>query len=160
MPRRLDLQTLAVAGVLAALACGSAAAASPEKGKTLSWVVSRFSPAVYKGENSCPDGLALTPQQSFLKQQTPAEAARLQKPENADEFAQKYKWDFGTGPDGGEMCKEPRGFKNQYEHPIQRMIQGKISYGMNLDGHDGKGAPPHLTPGLYMRLLKVQILGR
>ena len=124
------------------MTCAPVAAAPPEKGKTMGWVVSRFSPAVYKGENSCPDGLALTPQQSFLKQQTPAEATRLQKPENADEFAQKYKWDFGTGPDGGEMCKEPRGFQNQYAHPIQRMIQGKTSYGMNLDGHDGKGPPP------------------
>ncbi len=28
------------------------------------------------------------------------------------------------------------------------------------DVRNGKGAPPHLTPGLYMRLLRLQILGR
>jgi hypothetical protein len=108
----------------------------------LGFVVSRFSPAIYKGENSCPEGLALTPQESFLRQQTPAERRRLLRPENAQEFEQKYKWDFGTGPNGEEMCREPRGFRNKYEHPIQRMVQGTVSYGMNLDGDEGTGPPP------------------
>jgi hypothetical protein len=139
----------ASAALFALGAIGMAAAAKDPhphapaaQGGTLGFVVSRFSPAIYKGENSCPDGLALTPQESFLKQQTPAERARLQRPENAAEFEQKYKWDFGTGPNGEEMCREPRGFRNKYEHPVQRMIQGKVSYGMDLDGDDGSGAPP------------------
>lgn len=29
-----------------------------------------------------------------------------------------------------------------------------------VDVRNGRGAPPHLTPGLYMRLLRFQILGR
>lgn len=122
-----------------------AARATAPQGRTLGFIVSRFSPAIYKGENSCPEGLALTPQESFLRQQTPAERERLLRPENAEEFEQKYKWDFGTGPNGEEMCREPRGFKNKYEHPIQRTIQGTISYGFDLDGDDGSGEPP---PGI------------
>ena len=109
---------------------------------TLGFLVSRFSPAVYKGENSCPNGLALTPLQSFLKQTPPDEVKRLQKPENASEYERKYKWEFGTGPNGEEMCRIPERFVNKYEHPAQYMIQGTTSYGMNLDGHDGSESFP------------------
>jgi len=141
LSRSVSPAVLAAASVCA---LGLTAFASPAvaESQTLGFLISRFAPAIYKGENSCPNGLALTPLQSFTKQTPAAEMARLQKPENATEFERRYKWDFGTGPNGEEMCKVPDTFVNQYEHPAQYMIQGTTSYGMNLDGHDGTGPAP------------------
>jgi hypothetical protein len=114
--------------------------------KTLGFFVTRFAPAIYKGENSCPAGLVLTPMQSFLKQIPPSERKRLQRPENSAELERKYKWEFATGRNGEEMCKVPDDrFENEYQHPTQPMPQATISYGMNLDGSDGSGPPP---PGI------------
>lgn len=140
---RQSSKICAVAALIA-LTASSAYAQTAQKpgGETLGFVISRFYPAIYRGENNCPQGLTLSPQQSFLAQQTPAERERLQRPENAAEFERGYKVDFVTGFNGEEMCRFPRGFANKYKHPADRLIEGKTSYGLNLDGDDGTGPPP------------------
>ncbi len=119
-----------------------ALSADAKGGKTYGFVLYRFYPAIYRNEDNCPDGQSFTPQQSFLSQITPAERARLERPENAKEYEEKYKYEFASGEKGLEMCRTPEIFKNNYKHPPQHSIKGKLSYGMNLDGDDGSGAPP------------------
>ena len=89
-----------------------AAMAETKAGKTYGFVLYKFYPAIYRNEDNCPDGQSFTPQQSFLSQITPAERARLERPENAKEYEEKYKYEFATGEKGLEMCRNPEIFKN------------------------------------------------
>jgi hypothetical protein len=125
----------AYAALLAAgLYAGAAQAASANaavtetggaKARTLGFAVTSFPYAIYKGANDCPNGLAMAAKEIYLAAATPAEKARLTKPENIKEFEQKA---YHT-TDGRDLCQAP-----DYPRAPQRTPQGKISYGMNLDG--------------------------
>src|SRR5687768_12075902 len=70
------------------------------------FVLTDLTPKLYKGKEKedCPDGRALTVLEAFLKVQTPAERARLLKPENAVELERRYKGEFIYGPNGTDTC--------------------------------------------------------
>jgi hypothetical protein len=109
---------------------GSASAAvtdtaGAKPSRTLGFAVTSFPYAIYKGANDCPDGMAMAAKEIYLAATTPVERARLTKPENVKEFEQKA---YHT-TDGKDLCQAP-----DYPRAPQRTPQGKISYGMNLDG--------------------------
>jgi hypothetical protein len=95
------------------------------KARTLGFAVTSFPYALYKGANDCPDGLAMAAKEIYLAAAAPAERARLTKPENLKEFEQKA---YHT-TDGKDLCQAP-----DYPRAPQRTPQGKVSFGMNLDG--------------------------
>ncbi|MBM3514072.1 MAG: hypothetical protein FJX59_10195 [Alphaproteobacteria bacterium] len=124
---------------LAALPAGAAG-----DGETLGFLVINFAPAVYRGDfaSDCPEGLSATTDEGFLLTQTPAERARLLKPENAKELEQRWKIEFTSGPNGEEICRNPRSFIDDPRHPIHKPVQSKIALGMNLDDNvDGSATP-------------------
>ncbi len=136
------------------------------QGKTLGFLVTKFSPSVYYGENDCPDGLTPTTDEAFLLTQTPAERLRLLKPENALEFEKKWKTDYTTGPNGEDICRNPRSFLNDDRHPVHLTVKGAVSHGMNLDGTDDGRATarsckhekfrgPNGEPGIDNQLYRV-----
>lgn len=120
---------LAVGGALTLLSSASDADEAPN-GRTLGFVLSNFSPAMYLGKDDCPQGLALSLRDAYVASRTPAERARLLRPENADELQKAYMVDFVFGADGSNTCQNPE----KYPRGPQRMVQGKIARGMNLDG--------------------------
>jgi hypothetical protein len=132
MPRTLlaCCAALLAAGLFAPMAqAASANAAVTETGaaktRTLGFAVTSFPYAMYKGADDCPDGLAMAAKEIYLAASTPAEKARLTKPENLKEFEQKA---YHT-TDGRDLCQAP-----DYPRAAQRTPQGKVSFGMNLDG--------------------------
>jgi hypothetical protein len=85
-------------------------------------------------EQECPQGFEMTVEESFLSQQTPAERERLLKPENAKEYASKWKGEFIHGPGGENVCNNPKSFLNDPRRFVYRGTASKIAYGVNLDG--------------------------
>src|SRR5688572_9024140 len=73
--------------------------------KTNGFVVSHLIPAVYDGDDACPQGLAEGPDEdAVLSKFTPKERARLRRPENAIElsFVMRHR-----GPFGIDVCYAP-----------------------------------------------------
>jgi hypothetical protein len=121
---------LLAAGLLSPAAnAASANAAVPDSGaakaQTLGFAVTSFPYALYKGTRDCPDGMAMAAKEIYLSAASPTEQKRLTKPENVKEFEQLA---YHT-KDGKDLCQAP-----DYPRAPQRTPQGKISYGMNLDG--------------------------
>jgi hypothetical protein len=108
---------------------GTANAAPAEnatvKPHTVGFAVTSFPYALFKGANDCPDGMAMAAKEIYLSASTPAEKARLSKPENLKEFEQKA---YHT-TDGRDLCQAP-----DYPRAPQRTTQSKVSFGENLDG--------------------------
>jgi len=94
-------------------------------GKTLGFAIIDLPFSLAKNAEDCPDGFAMSAKETFLASVAQAERERLQKPENLKEFEQKA---YFT-PDGKDFCSVPT-----YPRAPQRTPQGKMSFGMNLDG--------------------------
>ncbi len=77
--------------------------AGAKPSRTLGFAVTSFLYAIYKGANDCPDGMAMAAKEIYLAATTPAERARLTKPENLKEFEQKA---YHT-TDGRDLCQAP-----------------------------------------------------
>jgi hypothetical protein len=117
----------ALCGLALALPAGAATAADGAggHGRTIGLAVTKYPFALYKGADDCPDGMIKAAKELYLDSVSPAERARLQRLENLKEFEQKA---YHT-PDGRDLCEVP-----DYPRPPQRAPQGKVSFGMNLDG--------------------------
>jgi hypothetical protein len=124
---------LGLAALAIALPAGAADKPAAAHGKTIGLAVTQYPFALYKGADDCPDGMAKAAKELYLDSVSPAERVRLQKLENLKEFEQKA---YHT-PDGRDVCEVP-----DYPRPPQRTPQGKVSFGMNLDGTtDGHATP-------------------
>jgi hypothetical protein len=127
---------LAALGFALLIASGDVFQAAPT-GLTKAFLIVRSDSGYYYGgkfEEDCPQGYEMTVEEAFLATQTPAERERLLRPENAREYASKWKNDFIMGPGGENVCNNPKSFLNDPRHPPYRGVQGKVAYGMNLDG--------------------------
>jgi hypothetical protein len=99
--------------------------------RELGFVVSTFHYAIYPGmTDNCPAGFANTNSDAYLASLSPAERARLSKPENEEEFSRLWKASV-RGPDNTNLCTN---FDQFPERGLQRTVQGKVSYGLDLDG--------------------------
>lgn len=101
----------------------------------LGFVLTEFWPAVHQGKEDCPDGLAGTVRENYLATLSEAERSRLLRKENEEELTHLWKAS-GVGPNNTNLCTNPELFPR----PDQKTVQGKVAYGLNLDG-DSSGHP-------------------
>lgn len=112
--------------------------AVPASGE-MGFVFSAFWAAVYPGmKENCPDGWANLVRENYLSTQSPDERTRLMQPVNEPELTQKWKA-YAFGPNHTNICTNYDQFP---DHPLYKTVQGKISYGLNLD--DNKNDDPYL----------------
>ena len=114
-------------------AAESAPPLSVPKNGELGFILSSFAPAIHQGPEDCPEGLARTTIDNYLLTQSAEEQARLRLPENAKELEARWQNTLITA-DGRNMCTAPELFQDR---PPQRTVQGKVSFGLDLDGSDG-----------------------
>ncbi len=127
-------------GLLLAVAVCVAASGGPlgaaAEGETRGFLITGSANAFHYGpmEVDCPLGFERSVEENWLATLLPAERERLQRPENAQEYAQSWKDDFITGPGGENVCNNPKSFLTDPRHPPFRGVQSSVAYGLNLDG--------------------------
>jgi hypothetical protein len=135
-------KTRSLAGLVAAtvfLITRPGLAETPQQ--TRGFLITKFHPAIYAGDfaQDCPQGFEVSTRDGYVATLTPAERERLLKPENAQEFNQKWRVDHTSGPYGEDICANPKSFLKDASHPPFRTSNSKIAEGLNLDGtRDGK----------------------
>lgn len=134
----------ATAGAGAILVMSSAAGPVIEP-HDYGFVLTRLSTAIYRGDEKidCPEGRSPSLKDAYLATQTPAERARLLRPENSVELEQRYKVDYVVGPAGRDICTAPAEFDTP-AHPPQKIDRSPVSLGLDLDGARDDAHP---TPG-------------
>lgn len=107
------------------------------------FVVTSMGLQFYKGDEKvdCPDGRSPGTRDGFLAAQTPAERARLLKPENAAELDRRYKLDYVFDRRGMDICTNADLFDTP-DRILQKPVQSKIGPGMDLDGASGPAPAP------------------
>ena len=122
------------AGALSLIALATGAG-KPQDNPDYGFVITKLAPAFYRGDEKidCPDGRSPTLREGFLLTQTPAERARLSKPENSVELERRYKTDYVYGPGGADICTAPTAFDTP-DRPLQKATQSKVGPGLDLDG--------------------------
>jgi hypothetical protein len=128
------MRALLIGAGAAAMVALSGGARAETRGFAVTW----FQPAMYTGEDDCPDGLNKSPdfKEIFAAEgKTPEEIAALIAHPNSPEFAQAV---INRGPHGENVCQNPEAAPD----PGLKTVQGKISFGFNLDGKtDATDAP-------------------
>ncbi len=140
MTDRLRHHVLSAFGALALCATASAAA-EVDTERTIGLVVVSFYTAVYETKymEECPRGLAIGNDEIWWKSLDPAVRDELTdggeiEPVTGIRRAMSAK----RGPNGEDVCAMP----TIVEDPPHKIVQGSISYGMNLDGNaDGSATP-------------------
>lgn len=130
------LAALCAAAFLAPMAQAQTAPlpAPPANGE-MGFVFTHFAPAIHQGAQDCPDGLAATLRENYLQSQAPAERLRLLEKPNEPELTRRWTG-YAFGPQGTNICTHPALF----DRPPQRMVQGKVAQGLDLDdGADAEG---------------------
>jgi hypothetical protein len=124
----------AVAGglVLIAFATG---AGQPQHNPDYGFILTNMGMTFYRGDEKidCPEGRSHSLREAYLATQTPAEQARLLKPENSVELEHKYKEDYVFGPGGRDICTSAAFFDTP-DREVQKMTRSKIGTGLDLDG--------------------------
>jgi hypothetical protein len=144
MPPRQHLKTVSLCALAVALGAAGFATAAPEglspnttpvptppPSGEMALVFSQFQYAVYPGmEQNCPTGYENTNSEAYLASLPAAERTRLSKPENEQEFARLWKASV-RGPNNTNICTN---FDQFPQRALQKTVQGKVSYGLDLDG--------------------------
>ena len=138
------LASLATLYLLSALvgSTGTARAASTTQ-KTYGFVVSSLFTAINdtKYMEECPEGLTQSNDELWLKNMTPEEREKATNGGRTDHVLRRFTAAL-RGPNGEDVCWNPEVIKD----PPMRTVQGKISYGVNLDGtSDGRATPKTCT---------------
>lgn len=106
--------------------------AVPANGE-MGFVLTALSPAIHQGKDDCPEGLAGTVKENYLETLTGPEQSRLLEKANEKELTRRWQA-YAVGPNNTNICTNAELF----DRPVQKMLQGKVAYGLNLDG-DGSG---------------------
>lgn len=115
---------------------------TPPANGEMGFVLSSFVWAVHQGDEDCPDGLAGTVREHYLETLPANERTRLLLKQNEPELTQRWK-SYAVGPDNTNICTNPELF----DRPNQRMVQGKVSAGLDLDqGKPGCGHAEFTSP--------------
>ena len=121
----------------------SAASSATAPQKKFSFVVVGLSMAVYETEymDECPEGLALSNDELWWLNTPPA--VRAQMTNEGDKEPEKWlAFSNLRGPHGEDACWNP----TLVNDPPLRTVQGRLSYGMNLDGTQDGHATPQSCP--------------
>jgi hypothetical protein len=133
----LSIGAIPDAGLPAAKATSAALASlpvPPENGE-MGFVITHFAPLVYNGKDDCPDGPAGTLRENYVATLPPAERSRLLEKSNERELTDRWKA-YALGPNGTNICSQPQ----MFDRPSQKLLRGKVAYGMNLDGDSVDGS--------------------
>jgi hypothetical protein len=103
---------------------------------TLGFLVVRADHGMLNGkfEEECPNGWEMSVEEGYLATKTRAERERLLLPANSKEYARGWQDEFITGPNGENVCNNPKSFMNDPKHSPYRGVASKTAFGMNLDG--------------------------
>jgi hypothetical protein len=106
--------------------------------QTRGFLITKFTHALYYDvdfNKVCPEGWMPDIKEGFLATLSPAERARLENPENADELGRRFRNEFLDGEAGEDICANPDAFVNDPRHaPSNHTSRSRIAYGLNLDG--------------------------
>lgn len=135
--RRSALTTLIGTATLAVLlAAGTAGAA--EKQKVLGLAITAWRTALYEtkdGKEECPDGFAISSDDIYLNSLTPAARAKLTLNGTIESIDPRIRHIVANrGPKGEDVCYYP----NSVKDPVMPTVKGRIGFGLDLDGADGK----------------------
>lgn len=118
----------------------AASSSTQSTGKTKGLVVTKFLVPIHEGDDVCPEGLNVGPdQEAVLAKFSKAERESLKRPENADRYRAIERH---RGPAGSDVCAFPR----RSPDPGFKTVQGQYSFGMDLDGSDGTTTPFNMCP--------------
>lgn len=111
--------------------------AAPANGR-FGLAVTTFRYAQYTGQDDCPEGMAEPPREIYLRTLAEAARTRLRAPERDAELQLLA----SQAPDGSDVCSSPTAALSRFpNYPGMRQVQGKVAYGLDLDGR-GDGDPP------------------
>jgi hypothetical protein len=147
----------------AALAFAYPAEAAGPKSKTLGFVVRDWFTSIYNSKflDECPDGIAIANDEIWWRGLSKEERAK--KTDNGlISGLTRLPLAFKRGPNGENVCFNP----TVVTDPPMRIIEGKYSYGVNLDGTtDGHATPktcahekfthPDGTPGVDNQMYRL-----
>ena len=160
----LPQRTVWIACVAAALlALAAPAEAAGPKSKTLGFVVRDWFTSIYNSKflDECPEGIAISNDEYWWRSLSPAD--RATKTDNGlIQGLTRLPTAFKRGPNGENVCFNP----TVVTDPPMRIVEGKYSYGVNLDGTtDGKATPktcahekfthPDGTPGIDNQMYRL-----
>ena len=119
------------------------ATSTPVNGE-LGFVVSTFvQPMIYEPE-ACPGGPTPKLRDAFLEGLSSTERTRLLMKDNEPELKKRWQAQI-FGPNGTNICSQPDAFNR----PLQRTVQSKRAYGLDLDGGgagDACSQPEFISP--------------
>jgi hypothetical protein len=133
--RTILKQSLASAAILGGvlLIVPGAANAAPQP-HTVGFVVTWFGYGIHRGDDDCPEGMANKTDVAAVLQRFPKEKRdELQLPTHRMDLQKIL---VGRGPHGEDVCLNPE----SVAEPRLRTVQGKVAYGLPLDGGKAKGA--------------------
>lgn len=108
--------------------------------KNYAFVIASKKLAIYETPfmDECPEGLAKGNDEFWWRALTPADRARLTENGTLD-VASRQGYAMFRGSNGEQVCYAPFSVKD----PPLRTVEGKISYGLDLDGEATAGSCPH-----------------
>lgn len=144
--RAIDAKAPALLVAVLTTACVSGCQQqAPAHSKRLGFVVEAWRTAVYETEymEECPDGIAIGNDEIWYDALSPADKEKWTKGGTAQVLdmprrAQQYL----RGPKGEDVCWNPTLVKD----PPMRVVGGRYSFGMNLDGTQDGSATPKSCP--------------
>lgn len=129
-----------LASACALAAAPAVAADAPPRG-SLGFVVTDWYTAIYETKymEECPEGLAIGSDEIWFESLSPADKDRLTQGGTLQPVDPERKnISYLRGPNGEDVCWNPEVVND----PPMRIVEGKLSYGLNLDGGvDGKSTP-------------------
>jgi hypothetical protein len=117
-------------------AAPKAALPAAPAGGEMGFVLSAFYPAVYPGNENCPQGYVNTNSQNYLASLPVAERAQLSRSDSEAAFTQRWKA-ASRGGNNTNLCTNYDQFPDR---PLQKTVQGRTAFGLDLDTDDGKSA--------------------
>lgn len=140
-----------------------AASAAPPPGGTLGFVVRDWFTAIYNSKfaDECPEGLSISNDEIWWRGLTKEERAR-QTNNGLVQNLNRMPIAMRRGQSGENVCLNPTTVKD----PPMRIVEGKYSYGVNIDGElDGAATPktcahanfthPDGTPGIDNQMYRL-----
>jgi len=108
----------------------------PQVQGEMGFVVQQFSLPVIDDPTACPQGPTPKLREAYLLAQSPAERARLSLKEHEAELTRRWQSE-AFGPNSTNICSQPELF----DRPLQRTVQSRLGWGLDLDGDGGVRAP-------------------
>lgn len=120
------------------------AGGSAGEGSTRAFLIGKADMGFHYGtfEADCPQGFELTLEESYLASLSPAQREWMLRPENAFEYGHAWKSEYLANAAGGNVCSNPKSFKDDPRRRPYRGVASAVSYGLSLDGtSDGRATP-------------------